>query len=127
MSTYERFLGTVPSLAGCTRRELRLLSRHVDDVALPAGSVVPASEREVLVVARGRALRRADGSLHAITPVRLLVLGRRELGALLHDAPDLARRFLSEVGATRVCRVALPPTSSQASLKVGRMADVNDS
>ena len=112
-----RFLAIVPSLAGRTRRELRVLS-HRPRLALPAGHILPATPREVVLVARGRAFRQPDGSLHPVTPVRLLVLGYRELRAVIDEAPHLACRFLNDVGTTRESRVALPDHHLETSSKV---------
>ena len=119
-----RALRGVPPFVGCSDRELAAVRRLSTEVALPAGTaVVREDERGVelfvlldgtAAVSRGRTPLGVlgpgqifgelallgpsdvrDATVTALSPVRLLVVGRRELWGLLVAAPALARALLA--------------------------------
>lgn len=74
MPNYLSHLRTLPAFRGCTRRQLEIIARIVDEVELSQGECVSSNGREVLVT---------------ISPTRVLVIGRRALPTLATLAPDL--------------------------------------
>lgn len=80
-NTYLDRLRSVPAFRRCTRRQLEQVARLVDVVELPAGTV-ELDARELVVT---------------LDPVRVLVVGRWAVPALLELAPDLATRPREEV------------------------------
>jgi hypothetical protein len=77
-------LRLVPAFRHCSRRQLHDVARLVDVVELPAG-IIELDGRELVVT---------------LDSVRALVVGRRELPALLEMAPELVAEPTREV-ATR--------------------------
>jgi CRP-like cAMP-binding protein len=128
-SEYLEELAGVPLFAGCWRRELELIARSVDVVDLDDETVVVEEGRaghELYVVAWGAATVAREGQLlgmlgpgdwfgegaalagarHPATvtvvgPTRVVIIGRRELLALVKTVPGLAPRLLKEM-ATRL-------------------------
>ncbi len=116
-------LEEVPLLAECTRRQLKAVARITDVIEVPAGSVLarqgqPGNEfylildgsAHVEVSPRKRA-RLAPGAYFgemslldggersatviADTPMRLLVIKRRDFSTLLREAPELTQSILA--------------------------------
>lgn len=115
-------LQKVPLLAGCSRRQLRAVARITEVVDVPAGKVLTsAGERgdEFFLIADGAArvevsarkrgklgpgdffgeMSLLDGgprsaTVVAETPIRLLVIARRNFSTLLADVPDLTQSIL---------------------------------
>lgn len=115
-------LGNIEWLAICTSRERAAIRRHADVIDLPAGSVLfhegdPARwfyavvDGSVTLRTHGNRVGRVDAGqpvneLEVLrndaagatattdTPVRLLVMGRREFLGMLDETPGLARRLL---------------------------------
>lgn len=97
---YEKFLSTVPCFGGLHRRELRIVAGLVDVVVVPAGGQLSPAKGEVIVAVLGQKVTNPDGSMLAVTPLRLLVFGRRELLSLFEALPDLALRPLRDNDTT---------------------------
>ncbi|MGH7389176.1 MAG: cyclic nucleotide-binding domain-containing protein [Candidatus Rokuibacteriota bacterium] len=116
-------LQRVPLLAECSRRQLRAVARIAEIRELPAGGVVtragdPGDEFFVIIDGRARAEvsprkrtrlgpgdffgemslldgERRSATVVADTPVRLLVIPRREFSRVLAEVPDLTRSLLT--------------------------------
>ena len=116
-------LEEVNLLAGCSRRQLRAIARVSEVIEVPAGSVLaragdPGEEfflildghAHVEVSARKRSrlgpgqyfgeMSLLDGgprsaSVVAETPLRLLVIKRRNFSTLLREAPELAQNLMT--------------------------------
>lgn len=73
-SPYLDRLAQIPALQHCSRRELVLVSQLVDEIELPVGTTLPATDREVAI---------------SLAPTRVLVVERRALPALLELVPAL--------------------------------------
>ncbi len=117
-----KHLRQIPIFNGCSRRELAAVARIADLIEEPSGKVLtqagePGKEfflildgtARVEVSARKRVrLGRGDffgemslldgeprsATVIAETPLRLLVIGRREFWVLLNEIPQLTRRIL---------------------------------
>lgn len=115
-------LRQLPIFQGCGRRELTAVARIADLVETPAGKVLAragATGREFYLILEGTArveisprkrvrLGRGDffgemslldgeprsATVIAETPLRLLVIGRREFWPLLLEVPQLTRRIM---------------------------------
>ena len=72
--SYLALLRAVPAFRDCPTRSLLRLSTLVDMVELPAGTLVGATDRELVVT---------------VGPTSVLVVERRALDAVLDLAPDL--------------------------------------
>ncbi|HSE93386.1 MAG TPA: cyclic nucleotide-binding domain-containing protein [Methylomirabilota bacterium] len=116
-------LQRVPLLAECSRRQLRAVAQIAEIRELPAGGVVtragdPGDEFFVIIDGRARAEvssrkrprlgpgdffgemslldgERRSATVVAETPVRLLVIPRREFSRVLAEVPDLTRNLLA--------------------------------
>jgi CRP-like cAMP-binding protein len=115
-------LGDIEWLATCSSRERAAVRKHADFVDLPAGKVIVSegeTARWFYAVVSGQVgisvdgdvigrltvgepindvdvVRNSANSVTAVTetPVRLLVMGRREFVGMLDEVPGLARRLL---------------------------------
>jgi CRP-like cAMP-binding protein len=115
-------LERMPLFAGCSRRELKRIRAHMSELAIRPSAVLAREGRpgnECFVIVEGRArvalggetlttlgpgdlcgemalLERAPRSatVTAETPMRVYVLNPAEFGALLQDAPLVARRIV---------------------------------
>jgi CRP/FNR family cyclic AMP-dependent transcriptional regulator len=115
-------LGHVPLLAGCSRKQLRAVARIAEVREMPAGTVltrtgepgdefflildgrvgVEVSSRKRIKLGPGEVfgeMSLLDGgprsaTVTAETPVRLLILRRRDFDVLLSKVPDLPRHLL---------------------------------
>lgn len=104
-SRFEQRLGALACFAGLDRRELVVVAGLVDEIEVPPGRPFGGHpSREVLIVEHGAAIEDgvAAGLLGpsavvgpngatALNRVRLLVIGRRAVPALLDLAPRLAQ------------------------------------
>jgi CRP-like cAMP-binding protein len=125
-------LERVPLLAECSRRQLKAVARITEVVDVPAGKVVvqvgdPGDEFSLIVDGQARVevpdrspvrlgpgdyfgeMSLLDGgprsaTVVAETPLRLLVISRRDFSTLLADVPELTRSIL--VTLTRRLRQA---------------------
>ncbi|HEX3176150.1 MAG TPA: cyclic nucleotide-binding domain-containing protein [Methylomirabilota bacterium] len=116
-------LEAVPLLAECSRRQLKAVARITDVIEVPAGTVLaragqPGNEFYLIVDGSARVevspRKRAklapgayfgemsllDGgersaSVIAETPMRLLVIKRRDFTTLLREAPELTQNILA--------------------------------
>lgn len=115
-------LGKVRLFSACTKKELSLLGRASDEVAVPAGKEIVRegdTGHEFFMILEGKAsvahggtevatlsdgdyfgelalLDRAprNATITAQTPMTLLVLGQREFSGVLDDVPGLAHKLL---------------------------------
>ena len=129
---YQRVLLKVPMFQACTKRELTMVSRLAEDVRYEPGDVLVregARGEEFFVIVEGQAevgrggrkvavlgpgdffgelalLDPAprDATVTALTPMEVVVLGRREFTGLLAEVPTIARRLL--LGMARRLREA---------------------
>jgi CRP-like cAMP-binding protein len=113
----------VSLFTSCNRRELQKIAKAADEVEIEAGRNVVeqnATGHEAFVILEGEAevirngttvttlgpgaafgeLAILDGgprtaTVVATTPLRLLVLGQREFGALIDEVPGLAHKLLT--------------------------------
>lgn len=120
-----RAIQKVPLFATCSKREVNLLARIADEVAVPAGRVLIKRGdfgKEFLLLLEGTVtvepqtgkrvkmgpgdffgeMSLLDGeprsaTVIAETPVRLLVMGQREFFTLVADVPSVARKLLVEL------------------------------
>lgn len=116
-------LSSIWLFSTCTPRELRVVRRHLDEVAAPAGTVLTeegAIGKEFFFIVEGRASVRRRGRKVALlgpgdyfgelalldrkprsatvvadTDMVLLNMTQREFWTLLEDIPPLARKLLS--------------------------------
>jgi CRP-like cAMP-binding protein len=123
-------LAAIPIFAGCTRRELSLVSRLATEVDVPAGAQLTTQGRpgnEFAIVLDGTATVAVNGAvvstlgagdhygemalldegprtatITAQSPMSLAVVGRRDFRNLLDQSPILARTLL--VGLARRLR-----------------------
>jgi CRP-like cAMP-binding protein len=119
-------LRRVPLLAGLSRRELEQLSRIADELDLGAGRMLIRQGdrgREFFVLAEGEAKVVRDGdtvrelrggdffgeialvadvprtsTVESTSPVRLLVLTKRDFQRLLREHPGIQRKVLAALG-----------------------------
>ena len=122
LDDFEKRLGDVPLFRACSKPDLRRIARAADPNTVKAGEVlVKEGERghELYVVVAGRASVKRRGrrvatlgpgdyfgelavlhpaprtaTVSADEPLEILIVGSRELGALLADVPVLARKLL---------------------------------
>jgi CRP/FNR family transcriptional regulator, cyclic AMP receptor protein len=122
LDQFEKRLGEVPLFRACTKRELRQIARLATPDTVDAGEIiVKKGERghDLFVILSGHATvergrRRVAslgpgdyfGELAVLSPaprtatvtadaqMEVLIVGSRELGALLSDVPLLARKLL---------------------------------
>lgn len=122
---YLDHLGRVPLFAACNRRELQKIARAADELTIEQGRTLVeqgTTGHEAFVIVEGQADVRRNGrkvarlgpgdhfgelalldggprtaSVEAATPLRVLVLGQREFGALIDDVPGLAHKMLSNL------------------------------
>lgn len=120
---YLDHLAGVSLFTSCNRRELQKIARAADEAEIEAGRTVveqDATGHEAFVILEGEAqvirngavvttlgpgaafgeLAILDGgprtaTVVATTPLRLLVLGQREFGALIDEVPGLAHKLLT--------------------------------
>jgi len=120
-----RAIQKVPLFATCSKREVNLLARIADEVAVPAGRVMIKRGdfgKEFLLLLEGtvtvepptgKRVRMGPGdflgemslldgqprsaTVTAETPVRLLVIGQREFYTLLAEVPSVTRKLLVEL------------------------------
>lgn len=120
-----RALQQVPLFRACSKRELTLLARIVDEASFPAGHVLIKRGdfgKEFLLLLEGTVtvepqtgkrvkmgpgdffgeMSLLDGEPRSATviaeaPVRLLVMGQREFFTLVADVPSVARKLLVEL------------------------------
>jgi hypothetical protein len=102
-SRFEQRLGELACFAGLNHRELMVVAGLVDEIEVPPGRPFGGHpSREVLIVEHGAAIEGGVAFLGpsavvgpsgatALNRVRLLVIGRRALPALLDLAPRLAQ------------------------------------
>jgi CRP-like cAMP-binding protein len=118
-------LASLPLFSACPRRELEAISGLVDEVRIPAGTVLTkqgAAGRECFVLVDGRADVRIDGNRIArlgpgdivgemalleseprtatvvtTTPARALVMTRPTFIAVLDRSPHIARRVMQQL------------------------------
>lgn len=137
-STKVDLLRRVPLFKGLSQRQLEQVARLVDEYEAPAGKrLATAGEagRELFIIVsgqvrvslpRGRTVRLGPGeffgeislvdggprsaSVEAMTPMRLLVVGRREFWALLNEAPSLNASIMCAL-ATRLRAAEGAPTA----------------
>ena len=116
-------LEAVPLLEECTRRQLKAVARITDVIEVPAGTVLarqgqPGNEFYLIVdgsarveVSARKRSRLAPGAYFgemslldggersatvvAETPMRLLVIKRRDFSTLLREAPELTQNILA--------------------------------
>ncbi len=116
-------LEAVPLLAECTRRQLKAVARITDVIEVPAGTILarqgqPGNEFYLIVDGSARVevsprkrprlgpgayfgeMSLLDGgersaSVIAETPMRLLVIKRRDFATLLREAPELTQSILA--------------------------------
>jgi CRP-like cAMP-binding protein len=128
-STKVDLLRKVPLFKGLSQRQLEQVARLVDEYEAPVGKRLATTGeigRELFIIVsgqarvslpRGRTVRLGPGeffgemslvdggprsaSVEAVTPMRLLVVGRREFWALLGEAPTLNARIMCTL-ATRL-------------------------
>jgi CRP/FNR family transcriptional regulator, cyclic AMP receptor protein len=122
-------IAKVPLFAACSKRDLRKIAAHVEEVDVPEGKVLMHRGRhgsECFVVAEGTAkatmpgrksiflgpgsvlgeMSLLDGGLRSATvtaesDMHLLVLGSRDFSAVIEDVPQVARGIM-KVLATRL-------------------------
>jgi CRP-like cAMP-binding protein len=120
---YIEHLTQVSLFSGCTRDELRKLSRRTTDIPIAEGHIlVKEGDRglEFFVIVSGRAKVSRKGetvgelgpgdffgelsllidadrnaTVTALTPMEAIVLSRREFEAALADAPRMTRKIMS--------------------------------
>ncbi len=120
---YLDHLASVPMLADCSKRELGLIARVVDEIDVKAGRVLIEQGtigKEAFVIVDGNAVVRRNGrkvaelgpgdhfgelallvsnernaTVEAATEMRLLVLGQREFAGVMTEVPTLSRKILS--------------------------------
>lgn len=122
-------LTAVPLFAGCSRRDLQKIARASDEVEVEAGRTLVqegTTGHEAYVILDGTAAVERNGSsvtalgpgdqfgelalldggprtatVTATSPMRLLVVGQRELAGVLDEVPGLANKLLASL-ATRI-------------------------
>jgi CRP-like cAMP-binding protein len=122
-------LRKVPLFGGLSQRQLEQVARLVDEYEAPVGKRLATAGdtgRELFIIVsgqarvslpRGRTVRLGPGeffgemslvdggprsaSVEAVTPMRLLVVGRREFWELLNEAPPLNAKIMCTL-ATRL-------------------------
>jgi CRP/FNR family transcriptional regulator, cyclic AMP receptor protein len=122
------YLSRVPLFAGCSKKHLATIARFTDELELPDGKVLTRegdTSREAFVITSGKAVVSRNGrkiaelgpgdtvgelglldnarrSATVVTDgaVSVLVIGRREFSALLHDVPGIAQKLLLNLAAT---------------------------
>lgn len=127
--SYLDHLATVPLFAGLSRKDLQKVARSSDEVELPEGRAVVqegTAGHEAFIILEGSAqverkgltvatlgpgdhfgeLALLDGgprtaTVLATSPMRVLVLGRREFSGALDSVPGLAHKLLATL-ATRI-------------------------
>ena len=128
-------LANVALFAGCNKKELAKVASLVDEVDLPAGTVIARQGhlgQEFFVIAEGRVtVAMPDGTtaplgpgsffgemalldggprvatVTADTPVVLLVVDRRSFASLLQETPSVTKKMLAEL-ARRLRAVESP-------------------
>jgi CRP/FNR family cyclic AMP-dependent transcriptional regulator len=116
-------LAQVPLFSACSRKDLGLVARRADDVAVDAGKQLVAegaAGHEFFVIMEGTAKVTRNGrkvaelgpgdafgelalldkaprnaTVTAETPMKLVVLGQREFAGILDEVPGFARKLLA--------------------------------
>ncbi|MCZ7527780.1 MAG: cyclic nucleotide-binding domain-containing protein [Acidimicrobiia bacterium] len=116
-------LAKVPLFSACSKKDLGLVARRVEDVKVDAGRVLvtegdPGHEFFVIIEGNARVSRHGkkvavlgpgdffgdlalldraprNASVSAETPMELVVLGQREFAGLLDEVPGFARKLLA--------------------------------
>jgi CRP-like cAMP-binding protein len=122
---YHKNLGTVPLFSSLSNRDLQKIARASDEVAVEEGQILvtqDATGNHCFVVIDGEAIAKRgnrkiatfgpgdhfgelalfDGgprtaTVIAQTPMKVLVLGRREFSGLLDDVPNLSRKVMASL------------------------------
>ena len=122
------YLSRVPLFAGCSKKHLETIARFTDELELPDGKELTRqgdSSHEAFVITSGKAIVRRNGrkiaelgpgdtigelglldhgrrsaTVVADGPLQVLVIGRREFSALLHDVPVIAQKLLLNLAGT---------------------------
>ena len=84
---YEKLLSTIPCFGELHRQDLRIVTRLLDVVVIPAGAQLVPAKGEVIVAIQGEKITDSNGRVIAVTPLRLFVFGRRELLSLFEELP----------------------------------------
>ena len=120
-------LGKVPLFTACSKRDLRKIAAHVEEVDVPEGKVLMHKGRhgsECFVVAEGTAkatmpgrksvflgpgsvlgeMSLLDGGVRSATvtaesPMHLLVLSSRDFSVVVDDVPQVARGIMKVLAA----------------------------
>ncbi|MGI8663247.1 MAG: cyclic nucleotide-binding domain-containing protein [Acidimicrobiales bacterium] len=120
---YLDHLAHVPLFAACSKKELQIIARASDELALPAGRVLveqDTSGHECFVLVEGTVSVTINGSevaalgpgayfgelslldkgprtatVTAVSPVTVLVLGPREFATVLDEVPSLSHKMLA--------------------------------
>jgi len=115
-------LAAVPLFSACSKRDLQIVARHTDVVAVPAGATIIEEggkgdafffilEGEAAVRRRGRTVARLgpgrffgelalldpaprDAAVVAVSPMTLGVLGARVFRAIVRDVPNMSEKLL---------------------------------
>ena len=116
-------LSQVPMFSACSRKDLGLIARYADELAVEAGEVIVKegdAGREFFVLVDGKASvtrngreiamlgpgnyfgelslldgQKRDATVTTASPADLLVVGTREFSALLEDVPQITRKLLA--------------------------------
>ena len=118
-------LAEVPLFAACSKKELALIARGTDEIALKDGHVLTTQDetsREAFVIVSGNVTVKRNGrkvaelgpgsmigelglldrgprtaTVEAQGPVDVLVIGPREFSAILDDVPSITHKLLKSL------------------------------
>ncbi len=120
-------LAQVPLFSACSKKELALIARATDEIALKDGHVLTTQDetsREAFVIVSGTAAVKRNGrkvaelgpgsmigelglldrgprtaTVEAQGPVDVLVIGPREFAAILDDVPSISHKLLKSLAS----------------------------
>ncbi len=120
-------LAQVPLFSACSKKELALIARATDEIALKDGHVLTTQDetsREAFVIVSGTAAVKRNGrkvaelgpgamigqlglldrgprtaTVEAQGPVDVLVIGPREFAAILDDVPSITHKLLKSLAS----------------------------
>ena len=124
---YLDHLGALPLFAGCSRKDLQRIARVSDEIDVEAGRVLVAEDtigHEAYLIVEGTATVERNGTevarlgpgdqfgelalfdggrrtatVTATSPMKLVVLGQRELAGVVDSVPGLAGKLLASLAA----------------------------
>lgn len=126
--TATAYLSDVPLFAGCSKKELTTIAGGASELAIDEGQALTrqgAPSHEAFVIMDGTAVAERNGrtigelgpgdtvgelglldraersaTVVAASPLRVLVIGRREFSGLLQEVPGLSKKMLANLAGT---------------------------